>query len=129
ILEQMKGFVEVGTRPRTDEYNQDATVQGLHVLMVRAKATLENDKALFAQTLQLDPADDYVLSVPSWGTDIAYYQGISLDSLYAIAIANRPDLKQQKYQVEAFHYQMKASAGGYYPSLSVFGGYGSFYFS
>ncbi len=129
ILNQIRGFVEVGTRAATDAYNQDADVQGLRVLMVRAKATLENDKALFAQTLQLDPADEYILDLPDWGTDISYYDGISLDSLYAIALANRPDLKQQQYQVDAFNYQKKASAGGYFPTLSLFAAYGSIYFS
>jgi outer membrane protein len=40
ILEQMQGFYEVGSRPITDVYDQDALAKTAQVLLIRAKNTM-----------------------------------------------------------------------------------------
>lgn len=129
LLQQMKGFVEVGSRPASDEYNQNALVQSFHVLYLRAKITLENDRALLAQTLQLDPSITFTLVQPDRETNIDYFNSLSLDSLYQIAIQHREDLKQQNFLVEAAQHSVRANTSGYFPTLSSFVNYGSTYFS
>ncbi|HEU5147450.1 MAG TPA: TolC family protein [Chryseosolibacter sp.] len=128
ILNQLREQVNLGARAAADMYTQDAQVRNLEVTALQARVTLENDKALLAQTLQLDPGIPVVLEFPSIENSMDI-RSMSLDSLYAVALANREDLKQAEYQAKANHYAYKASVSGYFPSISLFAGYGSQYIS
>lgn len=129
IFEQIKGFVQLGSRAEADQFSQDALLQNFKVIYLRAKMTLMNDQALLAQTLQLDPVDSFNLAKPEWINDVNYFKDLSLDSLYQIAEKSRPDLLQQQYLLEAAKYGIKAGTSGYYPTLSLFANYGSTYFA
>jgi len=128
VLNQLKEQVNLGARAAADMYTQDAQVRNLEVTALQARVTLENDKALLAQTLQLDPGIPVVLEFPSLENTMNI-RSMSLDSLYAVALANRQDLKQAEYQAKANLSAYKASVGGYFPTISLFAGYGSQYIS
>jgi len=128
-LDQIKGQVEVGARAVTDEYNQNAQVKALEVTYLRAKMTLENDRAILAQTLQLDPAAAFTVARPDWVIDSSYLSSLTLDSLYEVALNNRSDYKQQQFLVKGNLHGTRASTSGYMPTLSAFVTYGSFYFA
>jgi outer membrane protein len=128
VLEQLREQVAVGSRAEADLYAQQSQVSNLEVTALRATVTLENDKAILAQTLQLDPSQDYSVSLPSQ-MDIPLLENIALDSLYSIALVNRKDLQRLKYQAEANHYQYRSALSGYLPVVSLFGSYGSYYTS
>jgi outer membrane protein len=129
MLEQMQGFVDVGARAVTDVYNQDALTKTAQVLFIRAKNTLQNDKSILAQTLQLDPSQPFEVVYPLLAEDLKQYKNVSLDSLIAIAISNRADLKQLEHQVKANSYAYKSALAPALPSVTLFGNYGSFYYS
>jgi len=129
MLEQMKGFYEVGSRAITDVYNQDAQAKTAQVLFIRAKNTLINDKSILAQTLQLDPSQPFEVTYPVMGEDLNRYKNMSLDSLISVAIANRSDLKQLDHQTKATKYAYKSALAPALPSISLFANYGSFYYS
>ena len=128
ILNQLREQVNLGARAAADMYTQDAQVRNLEVTALQARVTLENDKALLAQTLQLDPSIPVVLEFPSIENSMDI-RSMNLDSLYAIALASREDLRQAEYQAKANLYAYKASVSGYFPSISLFAGYGSQYIS
>jgi len=128
VLTQLREQVNLGARAEADLYTQDAQVRNLQVTALQARVTLENDKALLAQTLQLDPAIPVELEFPRIENNLDVGR-LSLDSLYAIALANREDLKQAEYQAKANHYAYKASVSGYLPTVSLFASYGSQYIS
>ena len=129
VLDQIKGFVQAGSRAEADQYIQDALLKNQEVTALRAKVTLENDRAFLAQTLQLDPSIPFTLVTPDWQTDVTYFENLSLDSLYSIALKNRADLKQQDHLIDGWKRSMRANTSGYYPTLSVFAGYASTYFA
>lgn len=129
LLEQVQGFFDVGSRAITDVYNQDALLKAAQVSHIRARNTLQNDKAILAQTLQLDPAQDFEVVYPVTKQETGYYQNMPLDSLVTLAMHNRADLEQLKYQVKANHFSYKSLSSGYLPSISLFASYGSFYYS
>jgi outer membrane protein len=129
MLEQMQGFVDVGARAMTDVYNQDALTKTAQVLFIRARNTLQNDKSILAQTLQLDPSQPFDVVYPSLAEDLNKYKDVSLDSLIAVAISNRADLKQLEHQVKANSYAYKSALAPALPSVRLFGNYGSFYYS
>jgi outer membrane protein len=130
VLEQMQGFVDVGSRAAADSYTQNAIVQNFQVSYLRAKITLENDRSLLAQTLQLDPSIPFRVVKPGWdNNNIEFFRSLTLDSLYNIALANREDLKQQNFLVDGAQHNMRANTSGYYPTLSAFVSYGSTYYA
>jgi outer membrane protein len=129
MLDQIKGFEEVGSRAITDVYNQDAQTKTSQVLFIRAKNTLLNDKSILAQTLQLDPSQPFEVTYPVMGEDLNRYKNMSLDSLISVAIANRSDLKQLDHQTKANKYAYKSALAPALPSVSLFANYGSFYYS
>jgi len=129
VLEQIRGFEEVGSRAITDVYNQDAQAKSAQVLYIRAKNNLQNDKSILAQTLQLDPSQPFEVVNSPLSEDLNRYKNMSLDSLILIAVANRSDLKQLDYQLKANKYAYKSALSTALPSVSLFGNYGSFYYS
>jgi len=129
VLEQIRGFEEVGARAITDVYNQDAQAKSAQVLYIRAKNNLQNDKSILAQTLQLDPSQPFEVVNPALSEDLNRYKEMSLDSLISIAVANRSDLKQLDHQLKASKYAYKSALSPALPSISLFANYGSFYYS
>lgn len=123
--EQIAAYVEAGIRAEVDLKNQEFQVKNAELLVVRAKNTLRNDKALLAQTIQLDPAIPFDLAEPTLST--VDYQNISLDDLYKAAFEHRSDLQTAKSNEEATRFGMKATRGTYFPSIRLFASYGSAY--
>lgn len=128
LLNQLREQVNVGARAEADLYTQDAQVRNLEVTALQSKVTLENDKALMAQTLQLDPGIPVEVEFPAMENTLDI-KSVSLDSLYAVALENREDLRQAEFQAKANLYAYRASANGFLPSVSLFAAYGSQYIS
>ena len=128
VLNQLREQVNLGGRAEADLYIQDAQVRNMEVTALQSRVTLENDIALLAQTLQLDPSIPVKLEFPSIENTIDI-RNMDLDSLYTIALTNREDLKQAEFQAKANRYAYKASVNGYLPSLTLFASYGSQYIS
>lgn len=128
ILSQLREQVNLGARAPADSYTQDAQVRNLEVTALQARVTLENDKALLAQTLQLDPSIPVTLEFPLLENTMSI-QAMSLDSLYAVAVAHREDLKQADYQSKANLHAYRAAVSGYFPGVSLFASYGSQFIS
>ena len=129
LHDQINGFYEAGMRPVTDLYTQEAQVKNFEVQVIRSENTLRNDKSILAQTLQLDPVMEFVLERPEWDVKADEFNQINLDDLYAIASQNRSDLKQAEFTKRSTKYGYKSTLSGYMPSLDLFAGYGSQYFS
>ena len=129
VLDQIREVVSLGARAEADLYNQDAQTKNMEVTALRARVTLENDKATLAQTLQLDPSIPVEVIRPQTSEVLTVPLNMSLDSLYTIALQTRQDLKQLNYQVDANNYTYRASAAGFYPNVTLGASYGSNYYS
>lgn len=125
LYSQISEQVNAGSRAEVDLKNQEYQVKNAELLLVRARNTLRNDKALLAQTLQLDPTRPFALAEPAW--EISDFGDVSLEELHKIAAERRSDLKraQESEKASLFGYQAVKSA--YFPSVSAFASYGSAY--
>lgn len=128
-LEQIEGFVEVGSRAKPDLYTQEAQVQQAAVLKINAENTLRRSKTALIQTLLLNPTVDIEVVTPEWEALNILNQTYELNKLYSLALNNRPDYKQAQYTVEANNSNMSAASSGYFPTLTAFFSYGSNYSS
>jgi outer membrane protein len=122
---QIKEFVSAGTRAEVDLRNQEYQLKNAELLLVRAKNTLRNDRALLAQTLQLDPTIPFDLEDPDW--ELNGSEDLSLDQLYTVASERRSDLKRAEENQKSSQFAFSATKSAYYPSISLFASYGSAY--
>jgi len=124
---QIKAFVDAGSRPISDLYQQQATVAAARTQLVSAERALELAKVDVIQTLQLDPRGNYTFAPPALDTTTANKVSFSLDSLLTRALGRRTDLFAQQSLVSAAGQGVRAAKGSRWPALSVTAGYNSAY--
>ena len=124
---QIKAYVDAGSRPISDLYQQQATVAATRSQVVNAERALELAKVDLIQTLQLDPRGTYNFAPPALDTTTKTPVAFSLDSLLARAVGQRSDLFAQQSLVSAASQGVKAAKGSRWPALSLSAGYNSAY--
>jgi outer membrane protein len=127
LLEQIKEQHRLGSRSPVDEFNQDALAKGAELTAVLAEITLENDRALLAQTLLIDPLQPFEVVEPSWDAATVGNENPSLESLVEVAKEQRADYRRAIRSTDAARYGTYASYGNMLPNIVAFAGYGSGY--
>ena len=120
---QIKAFVDAGSRPISDLYQQQASVAATRATLVSAERALELAKVDLMQTLQLDPRGEYTFAPPALDTTSRAAATYSLDSLLTRALGQRSDLDAQESLVSAASQDLRAAKGSRWPSLSLSAGY------
>lgn len=126
-LNQMEELVSAGSRPEVDLINQQYQTKNAELEVLQGEITLTNDKAILAQTLLLDPSETFEVVEPSWELSHFAYDDYEKDSLIQVALQYRADLKQAYSTEEASRFNLQAQRGAYFPRLSAFFSYESFY--
>ena len=128
-LERIAAFVESGITFKGDQFNLEAQIKSLELAEVQAINQLENDKSILAQTLMLDPMTEFEITAPNQTVDNFLIESYSLEELYNTAIANRADLAQFKQLKEAGEYGVQVAKAAYYPRLTGFLQFDSYFTS
>ena len=126
-LERIAAFVESGITFKGDQFNLEAQIKSLELAEVQAINQLENDKSLLAQTLMLDPMTTIEVVTPDQTVESFLVEEFDLSELYTTAMQNRPDFKQFKSLKETGDYAVAVARADYYPTLTAFFDYGSYY--
>jgi outer membrane protein len=126
-LEQVKGQVEVGTRPIVDQLNQEAQTSNAELRVLQADITINNDKAILTSLLLLDPFNSVTVARPSWSLDELMNDNRDHITLYELAKVNRGDVQRAISQEKASRYLMHATRASMTPTLSAFFSYGTSY--
>jgi outer membrane protein len=124
---QIKAYVDAGSRPISDLYQQQATVAAARSQVVNADRALELAKVDLIQTLQLDPRGTYAFQPPALDTTAGNTTAFDLDSLLTRALGQRSDLDAQRALVSSASQNVKAARGSRLPSVSLSAGYNSAY--
>lgn len=123
--EQISEQVSAGSRAEVDMLNQEYLVKNAELLILRARNVLRNDKALLAQTLQLDPSISFTVEEPS--LTVNSLDNLSIDELYQVAQEKRSDLTRAREVENASRFGYHATKGSYFPSIAAFASYASAY--
>src|SRR5699024_9534616 len=126
-LEQVRAQVDVGSRPRVDLYNQEATVANNELAVVNSQNALKSSRLNLIQTLQIDPLKEYSFVAPEIETQQITPKSYDLEQLVATALENRSDLQSEKFYSLSIKHQLIATRGSLYPSLSLSGTLSSCY--
>lgn len=119
-LMQVQGYVQVGTQPPIALAQQKAAVANSIVQLISAQNNYETAKAQLNQAAGItggtdyDVGDEQLPAVPD--------EDLPLETLYAKAIAARPELATLYRQREAQEASVSSAKGGYGPSLSASAG-------
>jgi outer membrane protein len=126
-LNQIKAFVEVGSRSQVDEYNQDALTKSAELRVVQAEITLTNDLATLTQTLLIDPFESYSVKRPDWDINAIGAELANIDEMLTVAKAHRADYKRAQKNEDAQRFGAMATKSLMMPNLIAFFNYGSNY--
>lgn len=121
-LEQVRAFVEVGTRPPIDLVSERANVANARVRLIQAENTYATARVRVEQAIgatDLGPWEVEQASLPPIPGEEA-----APEVLLAEATAARPDVAALERQVRAQELTVRAVQGGYGPSLGVAAGVG-----
>jgi outer membrane protein len=127
-LQQIEVMTNIGSRPKTDLYQQRALAASARLALAQSDQAVEIAKTDLIQSLQLDPEKDYEFvapPIPDSLSDVSF----DLDSLIKVAHARRADVGAAKDRLAAAAQDARAARGGRLPSLSVSVGYATNYTS
>ena len=126
-LRQIEEFVEVGTRPRSDLYQQQAEVAAAGVNLLNARQSHDVIEVQLIETMQLDPFGTYSFQAPSIGDTVVADEDYELLQLMRQAFDQRPDLQASSINVEAAEEGISIARSGYWPSVNLSLGYNTSY--
>jgi outer membrane protein len=119
LLGSIQIFLETGTRNIADLYNQEAETKRVALTVVEAENQLAISKAELIRMLQVNPLVEWTFEAPEREFAELLTEEVNIESMYNEAIANRPDYKQQKEQIEIDERGVKIARSDYYPSLGI----------
>lgn len=125
-LTQLEQFVQRGTRPIGDLYQQQAAVASTRLAVANARRATERAKTDLVQELVLDPRLDWTF-VPPRGVLEGRPRTFDLDSLVNVAMLQRVDLVAQQLRVQAAQAEVRIAEGTAVPTVTGSAGYGSGY--
>lgn len=127
-LALIRKFVSAGSRPVSDQYQQEAAVASAKLSVAQASRAVELAKVDLIDVLRLDPARSYDFAAPTLRAS-ATTPSYDLDSLIARAYTRRADLDAQEARSVAAAQDAKAAKAARLPTISVTGSYSSAYSS
>ena len=124
-LAQIEEFVNVGSRPISDLYQQQASVAQAELQLLNAERTAELNKTRLIQVLQLDPFGEYEFVAPEVEDLAPSPRTYELDALLDAAFEQRSDLDAQEMRIRAAGEGIRIAQSSYWPTINLGGSYRS----
>src|SRR5262249_39748548 len=129
LSEQIKTYVNAGSRTIADQYQQEANVASAQLTLVEAERTAELSRVDLMDTLHLDPAGVYEFERPADSTLARSEDLPSLDEMLDRSFKQRTDIDAEEARVAAAEQSIRIARSGYWPDLTLNAGYSSAYTS
>jgi outer membrane protein len=124
-LRQIEEFVDAGSRPVSDLYQEQANVAEAEQRLLQAEREREVSKTRLIQTLQLNPRRAYRFAVPDLAADTLSTERYDLGTLMDRAFEERLDLRAAEAERQAAEKGIRSARSSYYPTLTLSGRYGT----
>ncbi|MFT3842605.1 MAG: TolC family protein [Myxococcaceae bacterium] len=118
-LAQAEGFVKAGTQPEIALAQSKSAVASAKVQVITAENNYESAKATLNQAIGLERDTNY--DVGDEGENAVADEDAAVEELVTRAILARPELAALENQVRAQELTIRATKGGYGPSVSLVG--------
>jgi len=124
-LRQVREFVDAGSRPVSELYQQQANVAEARQALLQARREREVAQTQIIQTLQLNPRAPYDFRVPDLPDDSIRTNTYDPSALIEEAFQRRLDLRVAEADQQAAQKGIRSARSQYWPSISLGGGYGT----
>lgn len=124
-LHQIQRRVEMGERPVSDQYQEEARVAEAEQGVLQAERELELRRSRLLNTLELDPRQGYRFVVPELDDDMLGRRSYDPSHLIDTAVSRRLDLQVADAEKQAAERGIRAARSTFYPRIAVSAGYGS----
>lgn len=124
-LGQIEEFVNVGSRPISDLYQQQASVAQAELQVLNAERDADLSKTRLIQVLHLDPFSEYEFTAPDTADLAVAPQTYELDALLRTAFEQRPDIDAQESRIRAASEGVRIARSSYWPTINFGGSYRS----
>ena len=118
-LEQIEEFVNVGARPISDLYQQQASVAQAELQVLNAEREAEINKTRLIQVLQLNPFGEYEFVAPDTSEMDVDPRDYDLDQLLRAAFEQRPDIEAQELRILAAQEGIRIARSSFWPTIDV----------
>ena len=124
-LAQIEEFVNVGSRPISDLYQQQAQAANAELTLLEAERLYQLAEVALINTLQLDPFGAYEFMLPEVSDNQLNPEQYDVRTMLESAFDTRADLKSQQSVISSSLSDIRASRASYFPDISLGFGYGS----
>ena len=124
-LAQIEEFVNVGSRPISDLYQQQAQAANAELTLLEAERLYQLAEVALINTLQLDPFGSYEFMLPQVSDSQLNPGQYDVRTMLESAFDTRADLKSQQSVISSSLSDIRASRASYFPDISLGFGYGS----
>jgi len=97
------------------------------VNVVTARNRADLSLLTLAQLLALETADGFDIEIPNFSNSKIEMPPYNAKDLFTVALERQPNILSSNYRILSAEKNLKATKGGYYPSLSAFVGLGTGY--
>lgn len=126
-LAQIEEFTELGARPISDLYQQQAAVASAEFELLQAQRLYQLGEATMIQLLQLDPFGNYRFEAPQVDDLELQMTPVQPGQLLRRAFEQRVDLEARSISIRAAEEGIRSARSSYWPSINLSGGIGSSY--
>ena len=124
-LARIEEFTNVGARPISDLYQQQAQQANSELQLLEAERASQISETRLIQVLQLDPLATYDFQAPDAEDFSLVPQSYSPVDLLQSAFEQRADLRAQEANIDAAREGIRIARSSLYPSLSLSGSFGT----
>ena len=128
-LARIEEFTNLGARPISDLYAQQATVANSELLLLDAERAQQLSEVRLIQVLELDPFKSYSFVAPDAEEISLDVDTYDLESLLTGAVERRLDLKAREYDLMSQDENIRVAKAARLPSLNLSGSAGTSYSS
>ncbi len=117
-LVQIEEFTNVGSRPISDLYQQQANTANAELQLLNAERLYQLSEVNLIQVLQLDPFGNYEFVAPEVTDADLIPETYEVPVMLQEAYGQRTDLKAREAEIIASREGIRAARSGFWPSLS-----------
>ncbi len=129
LLGQIEEFVNAGSRPVSDLYQQQAIEASAELAVLEAQRNVEVAENRLIQALQLDPFGGYNFVMPDLSSRVLVPEEYDVENLVRTAFDRRFDLRSQEMAIDISEQQIRVAHAGVFPRISISASAGSGYSS
>jgi outer membrane protein len=116
-LVQIEEFTNVGSRPISDLYQQQANTANAELSLINAERLYQLSEVNVIQVLQLDPFGAYEFVAPEVTDGDLIPESYAVPEMLQEAFGQRSDLKAREMDIAAAREGIRAARAGFWPSL------------